>query len=72
MPEPLAVPTPTTLTGELPDGLLAAFAGYENALGANDLAALDAYFAPGEHTLRGDATGLLVGHDAISGFRGTP
>jgi amidase len=71
MPEPLLpVPTPTTVTGELPGGLLAAFAGYENALATNDLAALDAFFAPGEHTLRGDATGLLVGHDAISGFRG--
>ncbi|WEO78920.1 DUF3225 domain-containing protein [Cryobacterium sp. SO2] len=67
MPEPV---TPTSVTGELPDGLLAAFAGYENALAANDLAALDAFFAPGEHTLRGDAAGLLVGHDAISGFRG--
>ncbi|MGY4856543.1 AtzH-like domain-containing protein [Cryobacterium sp. AP23] len=70
MPEPLGVPTPTTVTGELPDGLLAAFAGYEAALATNDLEALDAFFAPGEHTLRGDATGLLVGHDAISGFRG--
>lgn len=68
--EALPAPTPTTVTGELPDGLLAAFAGYENALATNDLAALDAFFAPGEHTLRGDATGLLVGHDAISGFRG--
>jgi Asp-tRNA(Asn)/Glu-tRNA(Gln) amidotransferase A subunit family amidase len=74
---PASVPTavtadavPTTLTGELPDGLMAAFTGYERALAANDLAALDAYFAPGEHTLRGDAAGLLVGHDAISGFRG--
>ncbi|TFD87267.1 DUF3225 domain-containing protein [Cryobacterium lactosi] len=75
MSEPLAVPdsavpTPTTVAGDLPDGLLAAFAGYENALATNDLAALDAYFAAGEHTLRGDATGLLVGHDTISGFRG--
>jgi amidase len=64
------VPTPTTLTGQLPAGLLEAFAGYEDALARNDLAALDAWFAPGEHTLRGDTTGLLVGHDAISGFRG--
>jgi amidase len=70
MSEPVAVPTPTTLTGELPAGLLEAFAGYEAALARNDLAALDAWFAPGEHTLRGDATGVLVGHDAISGFRG--
>jgi amidase len=66
-----AVPIPTTVTGTLPDGLLEAFAGYERALIENDLDALDAFFAPGEHTLRGDATGLLVGHDAISGFRGT-
>ena len=62
--------TPTTVTGDLPDGLLEAFTGYEDALARNDLAALDAFFAPGESTLRGDATGLLVGHDAISGFRG--
>ena len=67
---PLRVPIPTTVTGELPDGLLEAFAGYEAALATNDLAALDAWFAPGEHTLRGDASGLLVGHDAISSFRG--
>ncbi|ANP72413.1 AtzH-like domain-containing protein [Cryobacterium arcticum] len=66
---PAAV-TPTSVTGDLPDGLLEAFTGYEDALARNDLAALDAYFAPGESTLRGDATGLLVGHDAISGFRG--
>jgi amidase len=64
------VPVPTTVTGELPEGLLAAFAGYEDALARNDLDALDSWFAPGENTLRGDATGLLVGHDAISAFRG--
>jgi amidase len=62
-------PAPTTVAGELPDGLLAAFAAYERALEADDLAALAEFFAPGEHTLRGDAAGLLVGHDAISGFR---
>ena len=70
MPEPLVPVIPTSVTGELPDGLLAAFTGYEHALATNDLAALDTWFAPGENTLRGDATGLLVGHDAISGFRG--
>jgi amidase len=69
-PRRVPVPVPTSVTGELPEGLLAAFAGYENALAENDLAALDAFFAPGEHTLRGDASGLLVGHDAIRGFRG--
>jgi amidase len=36
---------------------------------ANDLAALDRLFAPGLDTLRGDAGGLLIGHDAISEFR---
>ena len=37
---------------------------------ANDLDVLDAAFAPGDGTMRGDAAGLLVGHDAISAFRG--
>ncbi|MCU1514732.1 MAG: hypothetical protein JWO10_1822, partial [Microbacteriaceae bacterium] len=36
---------------------------------ANDLEALDELFAPGPQTLRGDAGGILVGHDAISAFR---
>ena len=36
---------------------------------ANDLEALDRLFAPGAETLRGDAGGILVGHDAISAFR---
>lgn len=36
---------------------------------ANDLVELDALFAPGPDTLRGDAAGILVGHDAISDFR---
>jgi amidase len=52
-----------------PTGLMEAFHEYERALGANDLAALDRLFAPGPETLRGDADGLLVGHDAISAFR---
>ncbi|CAN5359914.1 hypothetical protein BH11ACT5_BH11ACT5_22840 [soil metagenome] len=46
-----------------------AFWAYERALMANDLAALDELFAPGPSTLRGDAAGILVGHDAISDFR---
>lgn len=52
-----------------PAELLAAFHAYERALMVNDLDALDAAFAPGPATLRGDAAGLLVGHDAISAFR---
>jgi amidase len=67
MPDRLA---PTSVTGELPDGLIDAFWAYEDALLGNDLEALDAAFAPGDTTLRGDAGGLLVGHDRISSFRG--
>jgi hypothetical protein len=50
--------------------LLAAFEAYERAIIANDLDALDAAFAPGDETMRGDAAGLLVGHDTIRVFRG--
>jgi Asp-tRNA(Asn)/Glu-tRNA(Gln) amidotransferase A subunit family amidase len=53
-----------------PSGLVEAFRAYENALMTNDLAELDRLFAPGPTTLRGDANGLLVGHDKISAFRG--
>ncbi|MFM2720770.1 AtzH-like domain-containing protein [Microbacterium mcarthurae (nom. nud.)] len=53
----------------IPADLRAAFEAYEAAIVANDLDALDAFFAPGPDTLRGDTGGLLVGHDAISGFR---
>lgn len=54
----------------VPANLLEAFEAYERAIIANDLDALDAAFAPGDETMRGDAAGLLVGHDAISAFRG--
>lgn len=53
----------------IPDGLLDAFWAYEDALMSNDTVALDRLFAPGPETLRGDAAGLLVGHDEISAFR---
>ncbi|WP_255025036.1 AtzH-like domain-containing protein [Rhodococcus sp. GA1] len=52
-----------------PRGLLEAFHAYETALMSNDLEALDKLFAPGADTLRGDAAGLLVGHEQISTFR---
>ena len=55
--------------GAAPEGLLEAFGAYEQALMADDLAAMDALFAPGPDTLRGDRDGLLVGHDVISEFR---
>ena len=54
---------------EEPEGLVDAVLAYETALMSDDVAALDAAFAPGSSTLRGDATGLLVGHDAIAAFR---
>ena len=52
-----------------PAGLLDAVRAYEVVLMANDLEALDAFFADGAGTLRGDAAGLIVGHDRISAFR---
>jgi amidase len=53
----------------VPPGVLEAFWRYDAALLANDKAALDELFLPGPDTLRGDGRNLLVGHDAISGFR---
>jgi len=53
----------------LPPDLFTAFEDYERAILSNDLDALDAAFAPGPDTIRGDGAGLLVGHDAISAFR---
>ncbi|MGC5224063.1 AtzH-like domain-containing protein [Micromonospora sp. DT81.3] len=61
---------PGTAGGGIPADLRDAFDAYERAIMANDLDALDASFAPGDGTLRGDSAGLLVGHDAIQAFRG--
>ncbi len=60
---------PVSSDADIPDGLLASFWRYERALMADDVAELDRLFAPGPSTMRGDAGGLLVGHDAISAFR---
>ncbi|MFC7483259.1 AtzH-like domain-containing protein, partial [Luedemannella flava] len=57
------------MTPAFPDGLMAAFDAYEQALNDDDLATMDQLFAPGPRTLRGDRGGLLVGHDQISAFR---
>ncbi|MET0673528.1 MAG: AtzH-like domain-containing protein [Microbacterium pygmaeum] len=54
----------------IPTDLRAAFDAYERAIMANDLDALDAFFVRSDETMRGDGAGLLVGHDAISAFRG--
>jgi Asp-tRNA(Asn)/Glu-tRNA(Gln) amidotransferase A subunit family amidase len=72
MTEPSPEP-PAVIPGAeaVPADLLAAFMAYETAILANDLDRLDAAFAPGAGTMRGDAAGLLVGHDVISAFRGT-
>lgn len=59
------------MSPEAPAGLLAALDRYEAALAADDLAALDAAFAPGPATLRGDERALLVGREQISAFRGS-
>ncbi len=59
------------MTDRMPPELLAALEDYERALAADDVEALDAAFAPGPATMRADAAGLLVGHDAISSFRST-
>src|SRR5919204_3393813 len=49
--------------------LLAAFWSYETALMANDLPALEGWFAAEHDTLRTDGALSLVGHDEISAFR---
>lgn len=51
------------------DDLLDVFWRYERALMANDLPELDLLFAPGPATVRGDAAGVLVSHEAISSYR---
>ncbi|KHL13278.1 UNVERIFIED_CONTAM: hypothetical protein LK11_32680 [Mumia flava] len=49
--------------------MLDALDAYEAALMSDDIAAMDALFAPGDATLRGDAGGVLVGHETIGAFR---
>ena len=56
-------------SSEIPDDLLAAFWCYEQAILDDDLDVLDDFFADAPTTMRGDAAGLLVGHEAISAFR---
>ncbi|MFI2708344.1 AtzH-like domain-containing protein, partial [Nocardioides sp. CER28] len=49
-----------------PAGLVEAFRAYEQAVAAGDTTAVGRLFASGETTLRGDADGLVVGHEAIT------
>lgn len=60
--------TPQT-DAPLPPGVIDAFWRYDDALLANDTAALDALFMSSEFTLRADANSILDGHAAISDFR---
>jgi Asp-tRNA(Asn)/Glu-tRNA(Gln) amidotransferase A subunit family amidase len=53
-----------------PPELLEAFGAYERALMCDDLSALDDAFVDDGRALRGDASGLLVGREQISAFRG--
>ncbi|OCG73535.1 AtzH-like domain-containing protein [Microbacterium sediminis] len=55
---------------DVPADLLEALFAYEAAILADDLDELDRWFLDSPATLRGDDAGLLVGHDAISAFRG--
>ena len=54
---------------EVPAELLDAFWRYERAVLADDLDVLGDSFADTPTTMRGDAAGLLVGHEAITAFR---
>ncbi|WP_221584954.1 AtzH-like domain-containing protein [Microbacterium sp. G2-8] len=55
---------------DVPADLLDAFLAYERAIMSNDLDELDRWFLDDPRTMRGDDAGLLVGHEAISAFRG--
>jgi Asp-tRNA(Asn)/Glu-tRNA(Gln) amidotransferase A subunit family amidase len=55
-----------SLLKPIPPGLLHAFRAFEGAIAAGDAATLDRLYADSATTLRGDADGLLVGHDAIT------
>lgn len=59
----------TGSASQAPTGLLDAFWQYEAALQSNNLDELNRLFLSSEHTIRGDAGGLIVGHDAIRAFR---
>jgi len=64
------VPVHVAGGGAAPEGLVEAVLGYEAALMADDLDALREWFEPGDEMVRADASGLLVGRDAITRFRG--
>jgi Asp-tRNA(Asn)/Glu-tRNA(Gln) amidotransferase A subunit family amidase len=61
--------TPVLAPSPLPAGLLEAFWRCDAALLSNDQGTLNELVMPGPDTLRGDGRTVLVGHDAITGFR---
>lgn len=61
-------PRPAAVGDHVPY-LVEAFWAYEQALMRDDQQAMTRLFAPGEHTLRGDAAGLRISHEQITGFR---
>lgn len=60
---------PTESSGRVPDALLDAFWAYDDALLTNDVETMSRLFAPGDRTLRGDGSTVLVSHGAITSFR---
>ena len=66
---PVREVVPVHSPAPVPDGVLDAFWRYDAALLANDRAVLDELFMAGPDTVRGDGRVLLVGHEAIAGFR---
>jgi amidase len=69
MTTPMTRNVPLESSGTVPDSLLEAFWAYDDALLGNDVEAMSRLFAPGEKTLRGDGSTVLVSHDAITSFR---
>ncbi len=64
------MPTPSDDTHRtLVEEVTAAVESYENALGRHDLDALHEWFSEDPSTLRADAHGVLIGHQAIDEFR---
>jgi amidase len=60
---------PLEATGVVPEALLDTFWAYDEALLGNDVDGMSRLFAPGESTLRGDGSTVLVSHEAITSFR---
>lgn len=69
MHEPAAATTAPPALAGVPDDLASAFWRYDRALLENDLDTLDELFVRADDTVRIDASGSLVGWEAIAAFR---